>query len=78
MNEHITSAGIEAFLKDFKTTSTTEIFETGKQKEEIIQIAKAKMGSTLRTIPISQDLKRSIPLLMLPTVIKPAYLRTNY
>ncbi len=48
MNEHITSAGIEAFLKDFKTTSTTEIFETGKQKEEIIQIAKAKMGIDLK------------------------------
>ena len=48
MNEHVSSIGIEEFLKDFRNQSTTEIFESGKQKDEIIQIAKAKMGIDLK------------------------------
>lgn len=48
MSERFSSIGIQDFLKDFRNQSTTEVYESGKEKEEIIQIAKAKMGIDLK------------------------------
>ena len=46
--EKLTNIGLQNFLKDFKDNSKTEVFESGKQKDEIIKIAKAKMGIDLQ------------------------------
>lgn len=48
MSTKITNTQIKDFLKDFDTRAHTEVLESGKEKEEIIAIAKAKMGIDLR------------------------------
>jgi len=48
MAQRLTNTGIQSFLQDFKENSRTQIYESGKQKDEIIAIAKAKMGIDLK------------------------------
>lgn len=48
MKEPVLSDGIENFIRDFEHKSTTEVFESGKEKDGIIQIAQAKMGINLK------------------------------
>jgi transcription elongation factor Elf1 len=48
MSEKISSLEIQNFLKDFRDNAHTEVFETGREKEEIIQITRAKMGIDLQ------------------------------
>jgi len=47
MSMKLSSLEIQDFLKDFEDNAKTEVYERGKEKEEIIQIAKAKMGIDL-------------------------------
>jgi len=48
MVENINSIDLQNFLRDFKENSQTEVYEDGKEKDEIIEIAKAKMGIDLK------------------------------
>ena len=47
MSENIKSSSLLDFLSDYETKSITTVYEDGKEKDEIIQIAKMKMGIDL-------------------------------
>lgn len=42
MSERLNSIDLQNFLRDFKENSQTEVYEDGKEKDEIIRIAKVK------------------------------------
>ena len=54
----ITNIGIQEFLFDYKTKSETVILEEGREKNELIQIAKAK----------GMDIKNSRDLALFKTI----------
>lgn len=47
MSTRLTNLELQSFLKDFQDRAETEVIEKGKEKEEIIAIAKSKMGIDL-------------------------------
>jgi hypothetical protein len=50
MNDNMTTASVQEFLKDFLTYSETQILEEGKEKDDILEVAKAR-GYNLQNNP---------------------------